>query len=113
MLKDDILPALHNLILDLGCNPGKSVTEFDHKRMGSKITNYLHSIDCSLESAPPRHQHQNGLVECNWHSVIQMDRSWINLALLSLSFWYFAVTWAVEVSNYLPITLGGENNEAI
>ena len=61
-----------------------------------------------LNLPPPKHQHQNGLVERNWRSVIRMDRSWLNSSLLPSSFWFYAIKRAVEVSNYLPVTLRGQ-----
>ena len=107
-LKHDIMPAIKQLVTDIGRNPGKLVTDYDHKLMGKKITEYLNDINCKIESAPPKHQHQNGLVERNWRSVIRMARSWLNSSLLPSSFWFYAIKRAVEVSNYLPVTLRGQ-----
>lgn len=69
------------------------------------VHSHLHSIHCKLESAPPQHQQQNGLVERNWRSVIFMVQSWINSAPLPSLFWYHTVKRAVKVSNYLPVKL--------
>ena len=107
-LKNDTLPMIKQLINDVGHTPGKIVTDFDHKLMGAKVRDYLNGINCRLESAPPKHQHQNGLVERNWRSVIRMARSWLNSALLPSEFWFYAVQRAVQVSNYLPIRLRGQ-----
>ena len=64
-LKKDILPAIKHLISDVGHTPSKKIN-FDHKLIGSKVSNHLHSIGCHLEAALPRYQYQNGLVEQNW-----------------------------------------------
>ena len=104
-LKHDILPAIKQLVTDIGRNPGKIVADYDHKLMGRKVTEYLNEINCRVESAPPKHQYQNGLVERNWRSVVKMARSWLNSSLLPSSFWFHAIKRAVEVSNYLPVKL--------
>ena len=76
--------------------------------MGSKVRYYLNGINYRLESAPPKHQHQNRLVESNWCSVIWMARSWLNSALISSEFWFYVVKGAVQVSNYLYVRLRGQ-----
>ena len=106
-LKDDILPAFQTLVKDMGFAPKKIMTDFDHKLMGSAVEDYFTPLKTSIESAPPRQQHKNGLVERNWRTVIRMARSWLSSALLPSSFWYHAVKRAIEVSNYLPVTLNG------
>ena len=37
-----------------------------------------------------------------------MARSWLTTSLLPSNFWFHAVKRAVEVSNYLPVTLKGQ-----
>ena len=69
-LKGDILPAIKSLVRDIGNYPGTLVTDFDHKLMGSKVSEYLADTNCHLEAAPPKHQHQNILVERNWCAAI-------------------------------------------
>jgi deoxyuridine 5'-triphosphate nucleotidohydrolase len=107
-LQDDILPAFQSLVRDMGTTPKTIISDFDHKLMGSKIKNYFTPLGTSIKSAPPRQQHKNGLVERNWRSVVRMARSWLTSALLPSSFWYYAIKRAVEVSNYLPVTLKGQ-----
>ena len=106
-LKDDILPAFQSLVKDMGFAPKKIMTDFDHKLMGESVELYFTPLGTTIESAPPKHQHKNGLVERNWRTVIRMARSWLSSALLPSSFWYHAVKRAIEVTNYLPVTLNG------
>ena len=76
--------------------------------MGKKVSEYFNDIQCNLESAPPKHQHQNVLVERNWQSLICMAPGWLNSALLQSSFWFHAVKRAVEISSYLLVKLRGQ-----
>ena len=55
-LKDDILPSLHQLILDMGQTPRKIITDFDHKLMGKLVKRFLAEKGCTVESSPPKHQ---------------------------------------------------------
>ena len=107
-LRHDIMPAIQQLVTDIWLNPAKIVTDYDHKLMWKKVSEYLNDIRCKIESTPPKHQHQNGLVECNWRSVVQMARSCLNFALLPSFFWFYAIKRAVEGSNYLSVTPRGQ-----
>ena len=71
--------------------------------MGNQIQDYFCPLKTVIASVPPRHQHQNGLVERNWRSILRMACSWMTTSLLPSSFWYYAVKRAIEVSNYLPV----------
>ena len=106
-LAEDTLPSFHNLLMDLGQVPRRIITDFDHKLMGKTVRNYLQEKGCILESAPPKHQHQNGLVERNWRTLVRMARSWLNSSLLPSSFWFHAIKRACEIKNYLPVNLKG------
>ena len=59
-LKHDILPAIKQLITDIGRNPGKIVTDYDHKLMGRQVTEHLNEIHCRIESAPPNTNTRTG-----------------------------------------------------
>ena len=53
-LKHDILLVLHHHITELDCSPRKMVTNFDQNFIGKAMADHLHSINCKLESMPPR-----------------------------------------------------------
>ena len=106
-LSDDILPAFQSLVKDMGFAPKKLITDFDRKLFGSNVTKYFTPLGTTIESAPPRMQHKNGLVERNWRSIVRMARSWLTSALLPSQFWFHAISRAVETSNYLPVTMNG------
>ena len=76
--------------------------------MGKTICTFLNEKGCILESAPPKHQHQNGLVERNWRTLVRMARSWLSSSSLPSSFWFHAIKRACQISNYLPVNVKGQ-----
>ena len=71
-LKKDTLSAFKEFIANMSFAPKKTVTDFGHKLMVKSVTDYLSTFQYKVESAPPRHQYQNGLVEYNWRKMICM-----------------------------------------
>ena len=61
-LKYDIISDIKQVFNDIGRNPEQIVTDYDHKLMEKMVSEYLNDIRCTVESAPPKYQHQNGLV---------------------------------------------------
>jgi len=76
--------------------------------MGSKITAYATTNDCTIESAPPEHQSKNGVCESNWRTLLKMAISWLASSLLPNIYWFFALKRAAEVSNYLPLKINNQ-----
>ena len=101
--KDNIMPAIQKFSIDIHTFPKCIITDFDHKLMGSKIEHLARSNHCTIESAPPEHQSQNGICVRNWHTLLKMVRSWLATSLLLNKFWYHTLKRATEVSNYLPL----------
>ena len=90
-LKDSIKDALSQFILDVGTKPKLLRTDFDKKLIGGKIKQFLREKHIRLEAAPPKRQHQNGLVERKWQSIISMARNWLTAELLPTKYWFFAI----------------------
>ena len=88
--------------------PKKIVTDFDHELMGKLVTDYLSTFQWKVESAPPKHQHQHGLVERNWRTMIYMSCSWLTSSLIPSDFWFHVVKRACEISNYFPTKSRGQ-----
>ena len=101
-LKDSIKDALSQFILDVGTKPKLLRTDFDKKLIGGKIKQFLREKHIRLEAAPPKRQHQNGLVERKWQSIISMARNWLTAELLPTKYWFFAIKRAAEIMNILP-----------
>jgi dUTPase len=101
-LKSSLLQAIQQFVLDCGVPPKQLRTDFDHKLMGGLVAAFLRSQNIPIQASPPYRQHQNGLVESHWQSVVSMARSWLTSSLLPSKYWFFAVKRASEVCNLLP-----------
>jgi deoxyuridine 5'-triphosphate nucleotidohydrolase len=102
-LKTSIRSALQQFLLDAGPVPRLIRTDFDHRLIGGQTRKFLLESNIKVEAAPPRRQHQNGLIERHWQNIATMARNWLKSQLLPSSFWFFAVKRAVEISNILPV----------
>ena len=94
---------MEQFLVDVGTKPRLIKTDFDHRLIGGQTRKYLLHIGVRVEAAPPRRQHQNGLIERHWQKIVTMARNWMKQQLLPSTFWFFAVKRAVEVSNMLPV----------
>ena len=101
-LKSLLLDAVKSFLTDCGPTPSILRTDFDSKLMGGKVADLLASNKIKVQSAPPYRQHQNGLVERHWQTVVSMARNWLTSSLLPSRFWFFAIKRACEVCNLLP-----------
>jgi hypothetical protein len=102
-LKLSIRQALQQFLLDAGRKPRLIRTDFDHRLIGGTTKTFLLNQQVKIEAAPPRRQHQNGLIERHWQNIVVIARNWLKSELLPSTFWFFAVKRAVEVLNILPV----------
>jgi deoxyuridine 5'-triphosphate nucleotidohydrolase len=100
--------AINQFLLDCAVKPRIIRTDFDHKLMGGEVASILKSKHIRVESAPPYRQHQNGMVERHWQTLVNMARNWLSSSMLPVEYWYFAIKRACEVSNMLPIKKNGK-----
>ena len=108
-LHTDILPNIKKFCNLMGKTPKYVRTDFDHKLIGRHVQQYIEENEGVIESAPPKFQHQNGVCERNWRTILNMARNWLASSLLPSSFWWHSVKRAAEVSNYLPIKLDNKH----
>ena len=101
-LKESITDALSQFLLDAQVPPKVIQTDFDKKLMGGAAKRLLCSKNIRVEAPPPKRQHQNGLVERRWQSILTMARNWLTEELLPSKYWFFAVKRAAEIMNILP-----------
>ena len=107
-LTSSIPRAIHKFLTDVGQKPKLIRTDFDKKIIGSEAREILDKANIRIESAPPKRQHQNGLVERAWQSAVIMARNWIKSALLPAKYWYYALRRAIEISNISPTKIHGD-----
>jgi transposase InsO family protein len=103
-LTSSLLSAMKQFVIDAGIKPTKIRTDFDQKIIGGKVKSFLQDNVIDIQASPPYRQHQNGLVERHWKTVVSMARNWLTSNLLPSKYWYFAVKRACEVLNIMPIT---------
>lgn len=93
---------MKRFLLQCRTRPKLIRTDFDNKLICGKVATYLLDQQIKIEAAPPYRQHQNGLVERQWQSILAMSRNWLKSSMLPTKYWYFAVKRAVEISNIMP-----------
>ena len=102
-LTSSLLEAIKKFVRDAGIHPKLIRTDFDHKLMGGNVAAHLLDNNIKVESAPPYRQHQNGLIERHWQTIVNMARNWLKSSMLPSTYWFFAVKRATEVSNIMPL----------
>jgi hypothetical protein len=78
-------------------------TDFDDKLLGGKVGELLLDYKIQVEGAPPYRQHQNGLVERHWQTMVNMAQNWLTSSMLPSNYWHFAIKRACKVTNILPV----------
>ena len=79
--------------------------DFNEKLIGGKVAELIEKENgIDLQATPPKRQHQNGLVERSWQTIVAMSQNWLTSSLLPSKYWWFAVKRATEVLNVLPTT---------
>ena len=105
-LTSSLLTGFQKFRRDCGkSTPTTIYTDFDPKLIQGQVSEFLLGQNIHILAAPPERQHQNGLVERNWQTVVDMARNWIRSNLLPATFWWFAIKRAVEIQNILPVKL--------
>ena len=104
-LTSSLLNAMKQFINECGPAPKVIRTDFDSKLMGGDIQHFLREQKVRIESSPPYRQHQNGLVERHWQSMVSMARNWLTQSMLPVKYWFFAIKRAAEVMNMMPIKI--------
>ena len=95
--------AIAQFLIDCGRTPKLIRTDFDPKLIAGETRKILTDNQVKIEAAPPHRQHQNGLVERAWQTIVTMTRNWLTSARLPAKYWYFGVKRACEVLNMMPI----------
>ena len=85
-----ILEAIKSFLTDCGTKPKLIRTDFDTKLIAGNTRKILTEAGIKIEAAPPRRQHQNGLVERAWQTIVSMSRNWMTSARLPAKYWYLA-----------------------
>ena len=72
---------MQQFVTDVGIKPKVIRTDFDKKLIRGPAKEFLDEQSIQVEGAPPKRQHQNGLVERAWQSAVIMARNWLKSSL--------------------------------
>ena len=104
-LNSSLISALKRFIIDAQAPIGEIRTDFDTKLIHGDVRTFLDSSKIKILASPPYRQHQNGLVERHWQTLVSMSRNWLRASLLPSTYWFFAIKRAAEVLNMYPTQL--------
>ena len=72
-LTTSLLRAMKRFLTDVKVAPKITRKDFDHKLIGGPVSELLQETNkIDLQAAPPKRQHQNGLVERSWQTIVSM-----------------------------------------
>eukprot|EP00978_Attheya_sp_CCMP212_P027372 scaffold91642_cov45-Attheya_sp.AAC.2 len=97
-----IVSALEEFELDAGGLPKRLYTDFDNRLIAGSARKWLTTRHCHVAAAPANRQNQNGLVERNWRTMIQMARAYLTDRQMPRSYWFYAIRHAAQMMNHAP-----------
>ena len=100
--KSTLQRAMKKFIREVGFYPDELIADRDFKLIGQHMDDILEPFT-QVSGAPSGRQSQNGLSESNWRYICNIARNYLVEHLLPSEFWFFAIKYAVQVSNYIPI----------
>ena len=100
--KESLHKAMMNFIRTIGFYPRELIADRDFRLIGDNIDSLL-APHTQVSGAPGGRQSQNGLSEANWKYVCNNARGYLAEHLLSPDFWFFALLYSVQSSNYMGI----------
>ena len=100
--KETLQGAIKTFVRKVGFYPDVLIADRDFKIIGSHINDIMEPYT-QVSGAPGGCQNQNGLSKLNWRYICNIARNYLVKHLLPPEFWFFAISYAVQVSNYIPI----------
>ena len=105
LTQEEIVKGFVKFKLAMGKLPKRIYTDFDHRLLSGITEKYLNKFDCDILGAPASRQHQNGLVERQWQTLMNMSRSYLSNKLIPRTYWWWAMRHASQVINMFPCTV--------
>jgi hypothetical protein len=110
---DCIVDALWRFFVDAGGFPKRFRCDFDRRFLHGKVGRLLRSHGVKIGASPPYRHSQNGAVERNWNTAVEMGRSFLAEANLPKRYWFWAVREASIRMNMLPVKSGPATDDAM
>jgi hypothetical protein len=103
---DTIIDALWRFFVDAGGFPKRLHCDFDRRFLAGSVGCLLRSHGVHIGASPPQQQSQNGAVERNWNTAVEMACVFLTEAGLPRRYWFWAVREATVRMNMLPVKAG-------
>ena len=87
--------------------------DFDHRLLSGQTEKFINQHGCNILGAPASRQHQNGLVERQWQTLMNMARSFLSNKKIPRSFWWWAIRHSCQIINYFPCTVEGSKTSPL
>jgi hypothetical protein len=100
---DSITGALWRYFVDAGGFPRRLQCDFDRRFLHGSVGQLLRAHGVRIGASPPHRQSQNGAVERNWNTAVEMGRAYLAKAGLPKRYWFWAVREATIRMNMLPV----------
>ena len=105
LAQEEIIKAFVKLQLTFGSLLRRLYTAFDHRLLSGQTELYLNQRGCNIPGAPASRQHQNGLVERQWQTLMSMARSFLSNRKIPRSYWWWAIRHCSQIINFFPCTV--------
>jgi hypothetical protein len=79
---------------------------FDRRFLHGSISKLLRAHGVRIGASPPHRQSQNGAVERNWNTAVEMGRAFLAESGLPKRYWFWAVREVTIRMNMLPVKAG-------
>ena len=96
--QESITRAIKKFVRKVGFYPEELIADRDFKLVGEHVDDILEPFT-QVSGAPSGRQSQNGLSESNWRYICNIARNYLVEHLLPPEFWFFAIHYAVQISN--------------
>jgi hypothetical protein len=110
---DSIVDALWRFFVDAGGFPKRFRCDFDRRLIHGKVGRLLRSHGVKIGASPPYRHSQNGAVERNWNTAVEMGRSFLAEANLPKRYWFWAIREATVRMNILPVKSGPATDDGM
>jgi hypothetical protein len=97
-----VINALWCFLVDAGGTTTRIHCDFDSSFVKGKVNTFLKIHRIQVTSAPPKQQSQNGLVERQWRTAVDMARAMLVEASLPRRYWFWTLQESVIRMNLLP-----------
>jgi hypothetical protein len=103
---DCVVDAMRRFFVGAGGFPRRFRCDFDRCFLHGKVGQLLCSHGVKIGASPPYRHSQNGAIERNWNTAVEMGRSFLAKANLPKRYWFWAVREASIRMNMLPVKSG-------